>query len=268
LQLDRETADTGGAAFAIDNLATIHQLQGDLVAAKQGFEQSLATWQKNGDQDNSADAMRSLGGLLLQEADFSGARKRYEQALAIRTSAGDELTIAETRLGLADLSLEEAQSPVEQEAAMRQVIEVFQKQKARDDETQAWSILARALLAEGKAATANEAMQHARSLAARSQNPAIRWQTAIVAARVETADTNAAHSASAIAIRKGLAAIILKSRELGYEAFELEARLALAEIELKAGLMTDGRAHLAGIEADAKSKGYNLIARKAAKGRG
>jgi DNA-binding winged helix-turn-helix (wHTH) protein/tetratricopeptide (TPR) repeat protein len=266
LQLDRETADTGGAAFAIDNLATIHQLQGDLVAAKQGFEQSLATWQKNGDQDNSADAMRSLGVLLLQEADFSGARKRYEQALAIRTSAGDELTIAETRLGLADLSLEEAQSPVAQEAAMRQVIEVFQKQKARDDETQAWCVLARALLAEGKAAAAKEAMQHAR--AAKSQNPAIRWQTAIVAAHVETADTNAAHSASGIATRKELAAIILKSRKLGYKGFELEARLALAEIELKAGLMTDGRAHLAGIEADAKSKGYNLIARKAATGRG
>ena len=169
------------------NIAIVHQLQGDLAGAKQGFERSLAIWQKSGVQDSSAYAMWSLGSLLLQEADFSGARKMYEQALAIRTSAGDKLTIAETQLGLADLSLEEAHSPVEQEAAMRQVIEVFQKQKARDDETQAWCILARALLAEGKAAAATEAMQHARSLAAKSQNPEIRWQTAIIAARIETA---------------------------------------------------------------------------------
>ena len=268
LQLDRETADTGGTAFAIDNLATIHQLQGDLAAAKQGFEQSLATWQKNGDQDNSADAMRSLGGLLLQEGDFSGARKRYEQALAIRTSAGDALTVAETRLGLADLSLEEAHAPAEQEAAMRQVIEVFQQQKSRDDETQAWSMLARALLAESKAAAAKESMQHARSLAARSQNPAIRWQTAIVWARIGTAEKDAPNSAFEIAARRELTAIIAKSRELGYQGIELDARLALAEIEMKAGQTAAGRAHLTAIEGEAKPKGYNLVARKAASARG
>src|ERR1700733_12214282 len=135
-----DPADTGYAALTGDNIATVHELQGDLVGAKQGFEQSLAIWQKNGYQVSSAYAMWGLGSLLLQEADFSGARKMYEQALAIRTSAGDAITVAETQLGLADLSLEEGHSPVEQEAAMRQVIEVFQKRKARDDETLAWGI--------------------------------------------------------------------------------------------------------------------------------
>ncbi len=74
--------------------------------------------------------MWGLGSLQLQEADFSGARKMYEQALAIRTSAGDKLTIAETQLGLADLSLEESHSPVEQEAAMRQVTRSFSEAKS------------------------------------------------------------------------------------------------------------------------------------------
>jgi hypothetical protein len=49
---------------------------------------------------------------------------------------------------------------------------------------------------------------------------------------------------------------------------ELDARLALAEIEMKIGQTTAGRAQLAAIEADAKIKGYNLIARKAATARG
>jgi hypothetical protein len=44
---------------------------------------------------------------------------------------------------------------------------------------------------------------------------------------------------------------------------ELNARLALAEIETKAGQTATGRAHLTAMEADAK--GLNLIARKAAK---
>jgi hypothetical protein len=192
----------------------------------------------------------------------------YEQALTIRTNAGYKLSIAEVQLGLADLSLEEAHSPVEEEAAIRQVLEVFQKQKARDDETAAWCSLARALLAEDKAAAAAEAMQHARALAAKSQNPEIRWQTAITGARIETAERDVAHSAARIATRKELAAIIARSRELGYRGIELDARLALAEIEMNAGQMTAGRAHLAAIEADAKAKGFILLARKTAIARG
>jgi eukaryotic-like serine/threonine-protein kinase len=265
-QLDPE--DTGNVAGVGLSVANIHQLQGDLAGAKQGYEQALAAWQKNGDQGSSAYAMSNLGSVLLQEADFSGARKMYEQALAIRNTAGDKLTIAQTQLGLADLSLEEVHSSVEQEVAMRQAVEIFQKQKSRDDETLAWGMLARALLAEGKAAAATEAMQHARSLAAKSQNPDIRWRTAITAARIKTSEKAVAHSAAGSATRKELATIIAKSRELGYQGIELDARLALAEIEMKAGQMKAGRAHLAAIEADAKAKGYNLVARKATIARG
>jgi len=259
-----EPEDTGYPALVGLNIAAIHQLQGDLAGARKGFEQSLAMWQKKDDQPGLASAMWGLGGLLLQEADFSGARKMYDQALAIRTSRGDKIAIAETQLGFADLSLEEGRSPAEQEATVRQSLEVFQTQKLRDDETQAWCVLARALLAEGKAAAAKEAMQHARSLAAKSQNPNIRWPTATTAARIETAEKDLAHSAAASATRKELATIITKSRELGYMGIELDARLALAEIEMKVGQTTVGREHLTAIEADAKAKGYNLIARKAA----
>jgi eukaryotic-like serine/threonine-protein kinase len=268
--LDQLQSEDSRGLFALPgyNMALIRQLQGDLVGARQGFEQSLATWQANGDKDFSAYAMWSLGSLLLQQADFSGARKMYDQALALRTSADDKLTIAETQTALADLSLEEARSPVEEEAAVRQTLEVFQAQKMRDDEVQAWRILARALLAEGKAAAAKEATKHARSLAAKSQNPETRWQTAITAARIESAEKNPAQCAAGIAARKELAVIITKSRELGYVGIELDARLALAEIEMKAGQITAGREHLTAIEADAKAKGYNLIARKATTARG
>jgi hypothetical protein len=37
---------------------------------------------------------------------------------------------------------------------------------------------------------------------------------------------------------------------------------------MKSGQTTVGRAHLAAIETDAKTRGYNLIARKAATARG
>jgi DNA-binding winged helix-turn-helix (wHTH) protein/Tfp pilus assembly protein PilF/TolB-like protein len=259
-----DSRHSGPSALPGYNIALIRQFQGDLVGAKQGLEQSLVAWQQGSVQYFSAYAMWSLGGLLLQEADFAGSRKMYDQALTLRTSAGEELTIAETQLALADLSLEEGRSPAEQEAAVRQALEIFQTQKMRDDETGAWCVLARTLLAQGKAAAAKDAIQHARSLAAKSQNPEIRWRTAITAARIETAENNVSRSTAGVAARKELAAIIAKSRELGYMGIGLDARLALAEIEMKSGQTTAGRAHLTAVEADAKAKGYNLIARKAA----
>ena len=268
LQIGQNNADPGYAALTGLNIATIRQFQGDLAGAKREFDKSLAIYQKRADKWGSPYAWLGLGSVLLQEDDFSGARKLYEQALAMRTPIGEKIPIAEAQLALADLSLEEARSPAEQEASMRQVIEVFQAQKARDDEIQAWCVLARALLAENKPAEAKDAMQHARSLAAKSQNPNMRCQAAITAARIETAEKNVAHPADADAARKELTTIITKSRELGYFGIELDARLALAEIEMKSGQMVAGRAHLITIEADAKAKSHNLIARKAASARG
>lgn len=265
LQLAREAADTGIAALAEDNLATVYRLQGDLPGARKALEESLAVQQKNGNRNASAYVMYHFGYLLLDEADFSGARKMYEQALAIRNSAGDQLTIAETQLGLAELSLEEAHSAAEQEALMRQVIEVFQKQNAVDDEIQAWSILARAMLAQDKAAAASDAIQHARSLTAKSQNPEVRWRTAIAAARLYVSGKDIGHSASRMAAQKELNAAVVNSRKLGYTGIELDARLTLAELEVKEGQTTAGRTHLAAVQSEAKAKGYNLVARKAAR---
>ncbi len=265
LELARQSADTGIAALAMDNLASAYRLQGNLAGAKQALEESLAIQQKNGNQNASAYVMYHFGYLLVDEADFSGARKMYEQALAIRNSAGDQLTIAETELGLAELSLEEARSPKEQEASLRQAIEVFQKQKAGDDEIQAWYILARAMLAQDRAAAAADAMEHARSLAGKSQNREVRWRTAIAAARLRLDGKDHARPASRMAAQEELNAIVQKSRELGYQGIELDARLALAEIEMKEGQTAAGRAHLAAVESDAKAKGYQLVTRKAAR---
>jgi hypothetical protein len=111
-------------------------------------------------------------------------------------------------------------------------------------------------------------MQHARSLVAKGQNPEIHWRTAITEAHSETAEKDVGHSAAGNATRKELAAVIAKSRELGYMGIELDARRALAEIEIKTGQTTAGRAHLTAIETAAKAKGYNLIARRVAIARG
>jgi hypothetical protein len=92
------------------------------------------------------------------------------------------------------LSLEEAHPPAEQEASIRKALTVFQQQKARDNETRAWCLLSRLLLVAGKPADSLQAMQRALPLAAESQNPEVRWRTAIAAASIDSDERNAAHS--------------------------------------------------------------------------
>lgn len=50
----------------------------------------------------------------------------------------------------------------------------------------------------------------------------------------------------------------------GYVINELESRLRMAEIEIKAGNVSAGRARLGQLQADARTRGFTLIARKEA----
>jgi len=108
---------------------------------------------------------------------------------------------------------------------------------------------------------ASDAIARARSLAVKSQDPEVRWRTAIAAARLYVAAKDHTRTASPKAAQKELNAIVAKSLELGYRGVELHARLALAEIEMKEGQTAAGRAHLAAIESDANVQGYHLVAR-------
>ena len=48
---------------------------------------------------------------------------------------------------------------------------------------------------------------------------------------------------------------------------QLEARLAMGEVEMKSGMRTAGRARLAALQRDATTEGFLLLARKAAAAR-
>jgi hypothetical protein len=72
------------------------------------------------------------------------------------------------------------------------------------------------------------------------------------------------HNGSLTPVLGGLISTLAEARKLGYFGIELEARLALGEIEVKSGVLTRGRAQLQTVERDASQKGFVLLARKAA----
>jgi tetratricopeptide (TPR) repeat protein len=170
---------------------------------------------------------------------------------------GDKTAIAETRSRYAELLIEEGETQAA-EAQLRQALEQFVVGKLSDDEVEARAILANALAAQGKTAEAQAEVSRALKLASNSQNAAVRLKLQLTAARqsarTETIDEakNQFHAVRKAAVR------------YGFVEHELEAELALGELEIKSGDTAAGRSDLASLEKAASARGFLAISRKAA----
>jgi hypothetical protein len=86
---------------------------------------------------------------------------------------------------------------------------------------------------------------------------------AIVAARVQALDGSVpTNSAAKRVASKQLASIVFEARKRGYFGVELESRLLMCELELSNDPAL-ARRHARILEDDARSRGFELIARKA-----
>ncbi|MGB9195600.1 MAG: protein kinase, partial [Terriglobales bacterium] len=264
-EMDRTAGDAGSAAIIGYSEANIHELRGELSVAQQGFEESLKVWRQEGDQREAAYALYSLGDVMLAEADFTGARKALEEALAIRQTTQDITRVDETALLLAELSIEEGRSPAESEVVAKHTIEDFRSQQALEDEALGWNVLARAAFAQQKFDEAKYDSHQAVSVSNKTSNLELRMQSSILEARVQgLRNSPASGSAARAEAASHLASLISSARKSGYVGEELEARLASAEIEMKAGTATLARSHLIALEKEARAKGFGLVAQKAA----
>jgi hypothetical protein len=180
------------------------------------------------------------------------------EALSVRTEIGEKGTIAESQLALAILALEREQ-PAETETRIREAREEFQKEKQIDDEMLADTVLARAMMAQHKYEEAQKEIEAGRGFVAKSQNRANLLQLNIAAAQLHAAQNRIEEA------KRNLIAILAEAKQTGLLEYEFEARLELGEIEMKSRKTTSGRAHLSALQKDATSKGFLLIARKAAK---
>jgi hypothetical protein len=122
---------------------------------------------------------------------------------------------------------------------------------------------------EAKLEGAATAVDRAVSLSAKSQEPMIRLLVAIIAerARVAGGASAADQKKKSIVAHRKLQAVLAETEQSGFFGLKLEAQLALGEMEMKFGPVATGRSDLALLEKTAQTKGYRLIARKAAAAR-
>jgi hypothetical protein len=180
------------------------------------------------------------------------------------------LQAAETELDLDELDLEEGHNARRLEPSIRRVLEVFRHgtdlagNNSADDQASSLILLARCLLVDGEFSDASAAAQQAVKMAARAESD-VGLRIAVAAARVDFAVLGRAsgNNANASEISGRLRGTMAEARKLRYPMIELEAQLALGEIEMKSGAVENGRSLLQTVAAEASRRHYSQIARKA-----
>jgi len=165
---------------------------------------------------------------------------------------------------LAELSFEQGRALKDLESSLQQIAGAFEKQNERDDEAQAWDLLARVLIAEKNLSEAAQASEKSAACLKKSKKFEILAGNRITAARIRGLQAlSGNHLDEERALQRQLASVVSEARQRGYAEVVLEARLAQAELAIMTDQKSTAERQLLTIENEAQSKGFGLIARKA-----
>jgi tetratricopeptide (TPR) repeat protein len=256
LVLAREVGHRSSEAIDIKSMGDVLANQGDLQGAMQMYQQAVSIQREIDDKSYYASSLVSIGKLRRQTGDSDGARKAYEEALSLRRQLGEKGTAAETQMALGELDCDSGQAS-EAETLAQAAIQEFQAEREADNEIQSEALLSRSLLQQGKLDDAQRAIARALTLSKKSSDVTIRLPLAIQNAYMRAA-TKGLPEAERLSRN-----VLVEANRLGLSQIELEASLAIGEIQLQGKNPTLGRKRLEETKKNARSKGFELIARKA-----
>jgi tetratricopeptide (TPR) repeat protein/tRNA A-37 threonylcarbamoyl transferase component Bud32 len=250
-----EIGDRRGSSATLNNLGNLSVEMGNLDGAKKFFDQALSIAQEITYRGGQPYPMSGMADVLLARGDLAGAQKQYELALAICEEIKDEDFAAQIQTALASVALFEARFS-DGEALARKSVSQFDRTNSASSGAWARAVLARNLLGEGNLKDAQSEASEALTLARQAAGQTPRFEAAFADARVK------AKSGSTVEARRELESTLAAAHKFGYRLYELQTRLALAEIEL--GMRSpSARANLVALEADAKAMGALLVANQA-----
>ncbi|MCW3058251.1 MAG: regulatory protein LuxR [Capsulimonas sp.] len=105
LALRRSLSDGQGVADMLNNLGNVATDMGDYSAARPLVEESLAFMRAEGDMEGIAAALSNLARILLCQEDFEEARARYEESLRLDQKRGDDWGVANSLCGLSQVEI-------------------------------------------------------------------------------------------------------------------------------------------------------------------
>jgi tetratricopeptide (TPR) repeat protein/DNA-binding winged helix-turn-helix (wHTH) protein len=257
LRIDRELGTQSEQARVLENVGELRLKQGDLSGAEKELDDAVALSGQIDAKRERASATNGLAGVFAARGDLKRAREKYEEALRLRTEMNEKGAVAETQLGIARLELQEERLE-EAVAKARQAAAEFQREKEEEEEAAATIVLADCLLRQGKSSEAQSAMERVRELTPKIEDRDTRLFVAITAARLRGLTGNTGDALTEL--RSELA----EARRFGYLGYEFQARLALGEIGMREGKVSEGHAALKALKADAAAKRFGSIVNEAA----
>ena len=164
---------------------------------------------------------------------------------------------------MASILLAKGEAP-QAETAVQALLKELSKDDA-DSGGQARLLLVRALLDQGKSLEALKEMVVLNAMVKPSSPRSLRYGALIASARVQAATGRQPNIAPSV---DSLQKIAREAKRAGMRGFELEARLALGEIELADGKASAARKDLEEVQREALANGYRLIEQRAARAAG
>jgi len=255
LGIFREMSNEEGIATTLSEKGNALVTLGELAAAQEACQQALDLFRKNGDKNKITRTLFDLANIASLRDKLEDSRKLFSEALNIDHQGGDAGEGVTDELGLAGVAEEEGQW-AEARQHVNTVLEYVHVHNDPNQEISADSLLAEIALKEGKAAEAKTTIDAARKLLRPGQWVEERYVFDITDARVQAA------IGRPLEAREALKAVVADTMRHNYVHYELEARLALCEVEARTDPVA-AHVHAKALERDARAKGFELIARKA-----
>jgi serine/threonine protein kinase/tetratricopeptide (TPR) repeat protein/TolB-like protein len=256
LMLAREVGHRSSEATDLSNMGDVMAGQGDLRGAMQMYQQAVNIQRDIDDKSYYAASLVSIGKLRRQKGDSDGARKLYEEALSLRLQLGEKGTTAETQIAMGELDCDSGKA-AEAESLARTAIQEFRAEREVDNEIQSQTLLSKSLRQQGKLEDAQQAITSALALSKKSRDVTVLLPLAIQNAYVRAAAKDLSEA------ERIARSVLVQSHTMGFVQIELEASLAVGEIQLHGRNPIPGRKRLEETEKTATAKGFELIARKA-----
>ncbi len=256
ITLAREIGNTELEGNDLQDLGDLSVDQGNIGAAAHQYDQALGIYRRLGEKNYEAEVLVALGRVRAERGDAHATRGLYQQALASQTQLGMKGDLAQTQLALAELACEANQGP-EAARLARIALQEFQLEHRDGDQMRGQAILARALQQQGEIGAARAAIEAARTLAGRgSLDDSLTLRLADARVRIAEGKTADAE----LAARQ----LLTEATEHGLVRQRLEASLTIAEAQIAGPDATSAQPRLAQLETEARARGFERIALKAA----
>jgi eukaryotic-like serine/threonine-protein kinase len=259
MSIYRDVGHEDGVCLTKGALGPVLLALGDDNGSVQVSEEAVDICTRLGDRSKVAIALLNLGRGLRLQGKTSEARAAGTHAVHVFEEIGDKQSAARARLMMAELLLDEGnleQAQFDSSSAANE----FVRQKAARDAALAYAILSQVFLRNGNLVDARKAIERADEYLTKCSDREAELVVSISAARVQAVSGGPLREDAT----KALQEVATKADRLGFVPYELEPRLALAEIEVNLGDRATARNHLEAVRKDASDRGFGLIAIKAA----